>query len=136
MHFENHEFWNNYILAKSQIRKQQNEARRNLPPDLYDDGQREMDARAKSRRTNRRGSRSGHALLTPESMPRKKGRGRSSVRVSIEIIDNLDESLFVRESRRLSDSFQSEGENNQDDGARLEAIRQNNIQKVKDRVRP
>jgi hypothetical protein len=136
------EFWRNYIVSKSAARKVENEER--VKRKREEDEARALKKRHSnraSRRTDQRESRLGNGpLLTPESTPRKTGLG-SSVIKSIDIQDiSDDDSGFVRNSRRYSDPFQSSDDRQSDDedeeaeNARVEKIREKNLQHIKDNL--
>lgn len=137
---KDHHYWDNYIQSKSEARKLENQMRQAQPKDLYDDAAKNVEARVESKRKRKsKNLNSTSRLPTPDSMPRKKNKG-TNVRPSIEISDNAeDSSRFVRQSRSLSDPFRSSSNDENDDGeddedAKLEKIRQKNLQQVKDNL--
>lgn len=142
LQFEGAEYWCDHIHFKSENRKAENELRMKQPRDLFEDAEMELQqrARAKSRRTGRRSS--AGAFPTPESMPRKR-KNSDEVRRSIETVDDSDdEPLFVRDTGRLSDPFQSNddegygGDQEDIDEARLEKARKKNLKHVKKNLPP
>lgn len=143
MQYEDPAFWKNYIESKSAARKIENEERRKRKQE-----EDEAKAISKKRRLDERSRRADRrerylcmgSLLTPEATPRKSGLGSSVVKsMGIQEISD-DDSGFTRTSRRNSDPFQSfdhEQSGDEDEEAeiaRLEQIRQKNLQHVRNNL--
>lgn len=113
MHFESHIFWKNYIMTKSAARKHEIEMRANRKRSIAEHFIVTGGARPPNRSKKHRRSDNDRQLLTPDPSPRKSSSG---VMKSVEIVDPSDEE-------------ESEVD-------RLEKLRQQNIQKVKDNIPP
>lgn len=140
--YEGAEYWCEHIQLISESRKADNEMRRTQPRDLFNEAEAELQqrVRAKSMRRERRAS--AAALPTPESMTRKR-KNSNEVRDTIETIDDSDdEFVFVRDSERLSDPFQSNddegygGDQGDEEDARLERRRKKNLKRVEKNLPP
>lgn len=137
MQFETADYWCNRIHEKSQNRRLLNELRQQEQRDLFVEAENERQERALAK-SERKRKRSAAAFPTPESMSRKRRRS-DEVRKSIETIDDSDDDLFVRNSRQLSDPFQTNdfehescGDNEDElDQSQLKKIRRENVEHVK-----
>ena len=133
LQYQTPQFWKNYIESKSAARKVENEerAKRKRKDDDIRAMAKKRRPNGEPRRADHRGSRLGTgSLLTPESTPRK----------AMQDISDDDDSGFVRNSRRYSDPFQfsdnrqSDAEDEEAENARLEKVRQKNLQQVRDNL--
>jgi hypothetical protein len=137
-------YWANFINSRSEERRLHNEFRAKRPPCIFEDAKQDMIARRKKLKDRSTSRASAGPLMTPESMPRQNANVSSAkVMKSVETIaDTDDESVFIRDSRQLSDPSGSNPHDEDEDGeeaeydARLERIRRKNVQRIKDNVPP